>query len=547
MYQATLKTISEHNPPLSVSHSWRPLRILNYYRLALSWIFIALLLILEPSAGGIGYANTLVYYVTSMFYLFFGAVCAYTINIKKPVFAIQTNLQVFVDIIVLTLIMHASGGLPSGMGILILIVVIYGSLIMPGKQAILYSSVATIMILGESTYSHLKGSLPNTTYTQAGLMGIALFATSFISLVLAKRLSESEALVEQRDLDLANLEQLNSYIIQNLQSGIIFVDNGNRARLVNDSASYLLGLSKNTTSTSQPLEELAPDLVIQLTKWRLDHNTKPIKFKLKNDSADLMPRFVSLGTKTNTGSLIFLDDAIEIAQKMQQMKLAALGRLTASIAHEIRNPLGAISHAAQLLEESPKLDDEDLRLTQIIHDHSNRMNKIIENILRLSKRTDTHPISMQLSSWLTEFKLDFCASTNTSDKQLHISIYPIDTKVHIDPSHLQQILFNLCQNALLHGKTAEHPHPVVTIKGGTIKSATTPYLDIIDTGPGIDPGVSEKIFEPFFTTAQQGTGLGLYITRELCEYNQARLNYISVPTGGSCFRISFHNINRVAL
>ena len=231
-----------------------------------------------------------------------------------------------------------------------------------------------------------------------------------------------------------------------------------------------------------------------------------------------------------------------MAQQAQQLKLASLGRLTASIAHEIRNPLGAISHAGQLLAESQRLDAGDSRLTEIIKEHSQRVNTIIENILQLSRREHVHAKEFQLKPWLDEFLYDFCSSEHVSNRQISLDISPEDTEIRMDPSQLHQIMWNLFSNGIRHGGTKGLP--TLVIKGGVTQESHIPFLDIIDSGPGIDPETAQHIFDPFFTTEPHGTGLGLYIARELCECNQARLNYIQRQEGGGCFRITFADPRR---
>ena len=210
----------------------------------------------------------------------------------------------------------------------------------------------------------------------------------------------------------------------------------------------------------------------------------------------------------------------------------------ASIAHEIRNPLGAISHAEQLLAESPQLPPEDKRLTEIIHDNSSRVNAIIENILQLSRRGNTLAESIRLNEWLDNFAAEFVLGHNIEMSDLSIDVNPVDISIFMDSTQLHQILWNLCQNGLRYSR--DYPDsPKLELQGGLTEDKRHPFLEIIDHGTGIDSKTAETIFEPFFTTEASGSGLGLYISRELCESNFASLNYKPVPSGGSCFRIEF--------
>jgi two-component system sensor histidine kinase PilS (NtrC family) len=221
------------------------------------------------------------------------------------------------------------------------------------------------------------------------------------------------------------------------------------------------------------------------------------------------------------------------------MKLASLGRLTASIAHEIRNPLGAISHATQLLNESDALNDGDRRLVTIIGNHTRRVNAVVENVLQLSRPSTSLPQQIQLQDWLEQFIDEFSHSGICRPDQIDYSVTEDELEVYIDPSLLHQIVWNLCLNAINHGQRKDGTAVKIRLEGSRSGSAGTVCLDIIDNGPGIQTDMIDKIFEPFFTTGSSGTGLGLYISREICESNQARLEYLPATGGGSCFRIRF--------
>jgi two-component system sensor histidine kinase PilS (NtrC family) len=221
------------------------------------------------------------------------------------------------------------------------------------------------------------------------------------------------------------------------------------------------------------------------------------------------------------------------------MKLASLGRLTASIAHEIRNPLGAISHASQLFRESPNLNVADKRLTEIITTNAARVNQVIENVLQLSRREPGKQVTIQLEPWLKKLIADLIRHQGFKEESIRLQIEPLTTEVFADPEQLRQLLSNLCNNAREHcDKKSLQPR----IVGGETKEYQHPILDVVDNGPGIAPEVAKQIFEPFFTTRNTGTGLGLYIAKELSETNRIRLEYIPGPTGGSCFRLHFENL-----
>jgi two-component system sensor histidine kinase PilS (NtrC family) len=325
-----------------------------------------------------------------------------------------------------------------------------------------------------------------------------------------------------------------------MQTGIMVVDVGDHIRLMNESASTMLDTP--ATHSGRALQEVSADLHARLQKWRNNNAWSADKFRSSATSPFIQPRFARLGETPDSAVLIFLEDMSATAQQAQQLKLASLGQLTASIAHEIRNPLGAISHASQLLHESPDLLQADRRLTQIVLDHSLRMNTIIENVMQLSRRDRAEPVLFDLPSWLEEFRHEYLRSEQVDANELVMHHAGSDIPVRMDPSQLHQVVTNLVNNALRH--SAAYPgSPKVELRAGQSSDTHAPYLEIIDHGPGISEAQRDHIFEPFYTTESRGTGLGLYISRELCEGNQARLDYIPVAEGG-CFRITFADPRR---
>ncbi len=520
--------------------TWKPLRLLTFYRLILAGLLTTLFLgIPDSTTLGISYPG--VYAAACFGYLAFGLVAGFTARLRHPGYELQATVQILVDIVALTLLMFASNGPASGIGILLLISVAAGSILMPGRMAFLFAAVATIAVMGEQLYSTLLDTASRSSdYTQSGLLGLALFATSGLTYLLVRRIHESEALARRRGIDLENLAKLNALIVQRLQAGIIVTDHEDRVRLSNATANKLLGIPD--TVTNQPLAVLAPALHEQLQYWRRHPDSEPSLLENIAETTNLLPHFTLLGTGDGPGSLIFLEDTASMAKQAQQMKLASLGRLTASIAHEIRNPLGAISHATQLLNESDSLNDGDHRLVTIIGDHTRRVNAVVENVLQLSRPGASLPKQIRLHDWLRQFVDEFSHSGICRPEQIEYSVTAQDLEVYIDPSLLHQVVWNLCLNAVNHARE-DSVAVKIRLEGSRTGSAATVRLDIIDNGQGIQADMTDKIFEPFFTTRSNGTGLGLYISREICESNQARLEYLPGPGGGSCFRIQFPRVD----
>lgn len=516
-------------------NAWKPLGFLNVYRSLLAGVFIGLYLsghLLPP----LGSRQPEVFFLVSLAYLGIGALSALAIQQHRPAFSMQVHLNVLADIAAVALLMHASGGVSSGLGMLMVASLAGGSILMGGRTALFYAATASLTVLAEQFYAYNAGLDAAGAYPQAGMLGITFFATATLSHLLARRIRESEALARQRGVDLANLAQLTEYVIQRMQTGIVVVDDDYGVRLINESAWNMLG--RKGHSGVDTLAALSPELAEQLYRSRR-HPGRPMPpFRPTPVLGEVQARFAPIGQDGQSGTLVFLEDTAGMAQKAQQLKLASLGRLTASIAHEVRNPLGAVSHAGELLAESPNLDAGDRKLTRIIEEQSRRINGIIENVLRLSRRSGSRPEHFALEDWLAEFLETFDQTHELEPGAIAVR-NAAGVELHVDPTHLEQILTNLLENALRHSAAA--PPPRVELRSGITEEFQRPFLEVVDRGPGIDEETAQYVFEPFFTTQEKGTGLGLYLARELAEANQAQITYRRDEHGGSCFRITFQD------
>ncbi|MCW8900675.1 MAG: ATP-binding protein [Gammaproteobacteria bacterium] len=526
-----------------VAYTWGPLNFLNLYRLLISGLFITFYFTGNPFPQ-LASHNPYLFYGASGSYLIAGLLFGMMIRLRKPDFNIQIHIQILSDIIFTTLIMHASGGVQSGLGTLIIISIAGGSIVIRGRHSLLFASVASLAVLYEEYYNNLEGVYLDGSSLQAGILGITFFTTAIITHFVAKHIRESEALALERGVDLANMSQLTEHIIQRMQTGILVVDQYNRLRLINESAWHMLNMPSIVNNPY--VSAINEDLNTAYTNWQNNNEVVSTPLQLSPEYPNLLPRFAQLSQEKNPATLIFLEDASAMSREAQQLQLAALGRLTASIAHEIRNPLGAISHAGQLLAESPNMDAADLRLTQIISDHSKRVNTIIENVMQLGRGNQSYPQLVELRSYLESFLNDFMSGNQTQRNDFLINMQQEDIRIHFDPSHLQQILTNLCENGIRHTTDTDMNKEQFKIEfhAGISSNNNRPYLDIIDHGTGIDEETATHIFEPFYTTAETGTGLGLYISRELAECNQAHLTLLQNEKQGSCFRLTFSDPRR---
>jgi two-component system sensor histidine kinase PilS (NtrC family) len=519
--------------------AWRVIGLLNIFRLLVPMVLILLLFFNAPNRS-VGTVLPGLFLGICVAYFTFGLVCIQPIQQRWPGAEWMALFPLALDGLAMTLLIHASGGIGSGLATLLFLPVGATATIVRPRLALLATAVITLGLLFETLVSTLTGAASGTDFIVTGLTGASLFAVTLLAIPLANRLRESEALVQQRDIDLANLNELNQFIVQHLRESILVVDETDRIRLINDTAARLL--AGRAVPGGSLLGEVSPRLLYVLDAWRRqDHDRRDATGEVV--SADggtiIRPHFVSLSQQAPGPVLVFLEDTSVVAERVQQSKLAALGRLSASIAHEIRNPVGAMSHAGQLLRESGALTADDRQLTDIIEKNAVRVSQIIENVLQLSRKDTTRQERIELASWLGAFLTEFRATLQLKDDDIALQTMEPGLEVQFDPSHLHQVLWNLCDNALKHAGAVP-----VLLRTGRITSTDRPYLEVADCGAGIDPALAERIFEPFFTNGAGGTGLGLFIARELCQTNGALLAYEARAGGGSIFRIIFADPQR---
>jgi len=509
----------------------RLLRLSHLYRLIIGLVLVGLV-----SSGLdqelLNLQNLTVFRVGSWAYmigsLLFAAI------VRRPQRLLPVFSMALADVVLLSWLFYAAGGMPSGIGNLLIVSVAIANILMRGRVGLFIAAAASMGLIFCTFYLSINLPSASSQYLQAGLLGLLSFAVAIFVQNLSNRLEKTESLAAQRAAEVANLEALNTRILKRMRTGILLLDPEHRLLMSNPSAVFLLG-SKGTPG--EKLSSWQPELHQRLRHWLQNPTLLPQALHPTPGGPALQPSFVDLPHGNKRHTLVFLDDISQIAQQAQQLKLVSLGRLTASIAHEIRNPLGAISHAAQLLLESEDMPAPDRRLTQIVQDQSRRMNLIIENILQLSRRRPAEPKLLDLSEWLENYVRDFHASAPPT-QTIHLLADEKGLHSRIDPEQLYQVLTNLVQNGLRYSQQ-DKPMAQLWVKLFIESSSELPVLEVHDDGPGISPNRLNNIFEPFFTTESKGTGLGLYISRELCESNQARLDYKPSEYGGSCFRITF--------
>ncbi len=509
----------------------RIFRLYSLYRLLIG-LALVLLISSELDDSLLDLARPELFRNASWFYLILNTLIAALV--PRPRSMVQVFSLAVVDVLLLCALFFAAGGTPSGIANLIVVSVAISNILLRGRIGLLVAAVAAIGLIYLTFYLSISHPQAASQFVQAGGFGALCFAAALLLQGLSRRLQLSETLAEQRAADVANLEALNAQILERMRTGILVLNPQNLVLLANNGAQSLLG---KESLAGRPLVGQCPELLESLQQWLANPTLRPQSLQAFANGPTLQPSFVNLQSGNQQNILVFLEDISQITQQAQQLKLASLGRLTAGIAHEIRNPLGAISHAAQLLQESEELQGPDRRLAHIIQDHSRRMNLVIENVLQLSRRRQSEPQLLDLKYWLTRFASEFRTSSSP-DQSLHLSTLGSTLQTRMDPHQLTQVLTNLVQNGLRYSEK-KNTRGQVWLKLFRDPESDLPVLEVEDDGDGVPPEQVHNIFEPFFTTESKGTGLGLYISRELCESNQARLDYKPREQGGSCFRITF--------
>jgi two-component system sensor histidine kinase PilS (NtrC family) len=399
----------------------------------------------------------------------------------------QVQLAIYLDLIAALLLIHLSGGVGAGFGLLPAVAVAWGALLLEGRQSLLFAALASLGVIAQQVYSELYLVTYRGSYLEAGLLGVTYFSVAALAHVLSRRLRESEQLAASQQLDIADLSTLSAYVIRELGIGVLVIDAERRIKLFNATAQRLLG--GGHWRSGHTLRRAAPVLEPWLEQALVGEPGSNTLLRIRDQGIQVSLHL--LGNQRSNGALIYLRDERDAMREAQDVNLASLGRLSASLAHNIRNPLAAVTHGSQLLAESPRLDADDQRLLTIVRRNARRLDEIVGSVLDLSNRR-----------------------------------------------HLRQILTNLWDNARAHGCNRQGRCRINTELEASINNDTL-LLRVSDSGAGVPNDRRQTIFEPFFTTSSHGTGLGLYAAKALAEANGARLEYSDRSHAGACFTLTF--------
>ncbi len=474
-------------------------------------------------------------------------------------FLLQLVTQVALDVVVISMLYAGAGGSKSGLVILYLFPLAGLGILAPMLLALSFVSAVSLFLLLVNTYQVLQNEDSNII-SQAGLYGAAYFAVVYVLNRLAKNLIGQEELANQRGFELALQQAINRTVIADMDDGILVIDQDGYLFESNPAAERMLGIATARYSADQKrrlsqITSLEP-IAQALDKWA-DGQRPDTTTWLRNEGASFVTirhfvetrttppnissaeapheaathlklRFVRidegdfdhLGLRLTPCTIIFMQNVSELENQAQQLKLASMGRLTASIAHEVRNPLSSISYAASLLGEDVHNEVQARRLLKIVEDNVARLNQLIEDILKLSRKAQMNLAPILLMDEVRSIVQEFVETRGIAENMIHLS----DSghfHVVFDPGHLHEVVTNLLSNAVRYASGKPGCIRLI-IK---VSSGSRRELHIQDDGPGISSIVRSHLFEPFYTTSSKGTGLGLYMARELCLNNHAVLDY----------------------
>ena len=514
---------------------WRSLQTLNATRVVIA---LVLLVYLSFDNRGLHAAGQYFYLQICVVYLGLSIVFVLSAVYVQHRFALQLLSQIACDLAIISALYLAGGGMRSGLAILYLFPLAGLAILAPLVIALFCASLVTLFLLGDSTWQILLID-SDRDVMQSGLYGAAFLSVVLVVNRMAAKLIGQEELASRRGVEINVQQAVNRLVMANIGDGILVVDPDGQVWAGNPAAQQMLGLVGPELKFRLSAAASLSPLTQAYEAWRADatRSTAFVTIKPFNDAAlegltaawnarrdlaaHLKVRFAAADTHGmgEERSVIFLQDVTGIENQAQQLKLASMGRLTASIAHEVRNPLSAIGHATALLGED-LTDPVHQRLLKIVGDNVARVNRMVEDILQLSRKVQPHSEPLALDGFLAELRTEFIETHRLAPDILGLAAAP-DTQLRFDALHLREVVLNLLNNAVRYASGGPQSIRLSVVRD----SAQRLELHVQDDGPGISPEVRAHLFEPFYTTSSKGTGLGLYLARELCLNNEARLDY----------------------
>jgi len=505
--------------------------VYNVYRLVVGSVLFALTLAdtgsgLASGGSSLQMIGAGIFVVSSLIIALLGPSSKFTT--ESGIFGVM-----MVDVVATTLVANPSPSVTSGFTSLYFVTVAAASMLLVSRQlATLVAALIVLAMLADTLFVMSRGSTETGGLLYAGLRGLLVFLIGWLGQLASATLAQAEQRAEVASSQARRLKLFNDQIVEHMQTGIFLVTPNNGLRPVNSAANDLLLLESNS---ERPAQLVDPQLALALEEWRDGNTLMPAPFKPDKGHRTLLPRFTTVDSGRDGDALLFIDDYTPMTQFAQSLKLNSLGRLTGSIAHEIRNPLAAVSNAVQLLAENEAMNEGDRELANIIVRNTKRMNDTVNNVLDLSRRVPPLLEPIDVNKWIPSVICDFKEASSAAANLSYSG--SCDWPISADKNQLKRVLDNLIDNALRHSESATGERAVDLHIGQNVLQRLC-FIDVIDNGEGVPESAQSRLFEPFFTTRPEGTGLGLYLCKELCESNGAEISYRRAHDGRSSFRLS---------
>ena len=503
---------------------WRSLHHLNRYR-----YFLAAFFLLIPLYGDrplLGQEEPTLFMAAAMAYGVAAGLLGLTLHWRWGGFARQLDMQVAADVFFLTVLMRLSGGNESGIGLLLIIPMAASGLHPQRRMTLFLAAVAAVAVLLEQSAHSLWWQGGTAGFLRAGVLATGFFAISAFSHFMARSAASATRLADEKTAEADSLARINARVVQELPYGVLVVDGNGGVLQHNAKAEDLLACR---VFDNAHLMHCSPPIDEAWQQWRSGGDNPQTPVAAGRDGRRLRMRFSEFEPTRAAGVVILLEDMTELERVAQNMKLAALGRLTANLAHEIRNPLSAIQQAAGLLAEEPSTPTME-RLARIVEDNGRRLDGLVEDVLALNRRDRVTAEEIGLAEFLREFVAQFQQTERMPQEVIHLSV-PEQLHIRFDRLHLHQILWNLMRNAWRY--CTRRPD---SISLRALASDKQVHIEVFNDGEPVSPEMQARLFEPFHTTDKRGTGLGLYIARELADANGGSLCYVN-RTGGALFQV----------
>lgn len=498
------------------------------YRLLIACCLIFTFLLTYTNLAA-DYAYPKLYIFSLVIYAFLAGIQLFLLKHLERWVSRQLTTIFFFDVLCFSALTLALDGPTLHISLLFVITIFASSLLLQTKKALWITLIAVISVI----YQQFLGSLLLlTTLNKLGysiLLSIMFFAIFGAGQLALRRFQILENANLHQSLALNRLQNINRYILEQIETGYMVLDEYCNVVLTNPAACQLLGTLPISGHDAYPLQKLQPDL-FELLKFDQLKNGEKFQFDSQQSRYHIHIHVQKLLVPQQTLTLLVLQDGQKINQQVQQLKLAALGQLSASIAHEIRNPLAAIVQANELVNDSEP--EQQQLLSGMIAKQAQRIDRIVQDTLNMVRNKETHAVLIVFENFIPQF-----LEEDLSDVKPYIKVsIAKKSAVHFDEAQLRQILINLIRNAIRHN---DENIGYIELNIGAHEQKI--HIDVRDFGAGVSIHNQASLFQPFFSTEISGTGLGLYLSHSFCEANQAQLKYVQQQQG-ACFRITCQRV-----